>query len=98
LCNEALSCFRTSACTLAATTTPQVMAACYCGSVDSASCQTNNANGPCKVALERSMETTDKTVIQQRLGVVSFAGGRAFYRVDCDKESCATPACFNITP
>jgi len=74
------------------------MAACYCGSADSASCQTGNANGPCKLALERSMETTDKALIQQRLGVESFAGGRAFYRISCDMESCANSACFNITP
>ena len=95
LCNEALSCLRTSSCSILPTvmTTQDLVASCYCGGAF-ASCDSTNASGPCKVAFERSLETTNKQTMVNRLSDVNYGGYQAAVRVDCDQYVCPTSGCF----
>lgn len=56
--------------------------------VDGAACQAGNGNGVCKTQLERSLETTSFAQIAGRLGNVTFGGGIAMSRIDCDQTFC----------
>jgi hypothetical protein len=96
LCNEALSCLRTTGCSLIPDDSDAdvVIAQCYCGNVPYADCTSANAAGPCKLAFERSLETTDKTVMLDNLFETKFGGGRAYARASCDAFSCANKGCF----
>jgi hypothetical protein len=95
LCNEALSCLRTTGCSLVPNGSPSsaVVAACYCGSVGFPDCQPSNANGPCKAAFERGLETSDKTAMVTRLTNTTFGTSQAYVRIECDKVSCSSSGC-----
>jgi len=97
LCNEALDCLRTSGCSLDGATTDDVVIDCYCGSVAVASCTPSTANGPCRVAFERSLETSDLTTMMARITDQTYGGGRAFNRSDCDLL-CPDAGCFKVAP
>jgi len=97
LCNEALSCLRTTGCSLVPDgSEPEVViAACYCGSVDFASCSSANAAGPCKAAFERSFETTDKNAMANNLlDAAKYGGAQAYARASCDAYFCENKGCF----
>jgi len=97
LCNEALSCLRTTGCSLVpdGSEPDVVIAACYCGSVPYASCTSANAAGPCKLTFERSLETTDKTVMADNLlDATKFGGAQAYSRASCDAYACENKGCF----
>jgi len=89
LCNEALSCFRSTGCSLTPNTTSGVVAACYCGTAATDNCQTDTANGPCKVAMERAFESSGFAAILAGMTNANYGGARAYARVDCDGISCA---------
>jgi len=97
LCNEALSCLRTSGCANVpeGLTNTEAVAACYCGSVPFADCQSANANGPCHTQFERALETSVKAELVDRISKASFGGGRAYNRAACDSFFCtASDGCF----
>jgi hypothetical protein len=97
LCNEALSCLRTTGCSILPDpfTDQDVVASCYCGPGGFANC---TGNGPCHTAFERAYETSDKTVILSRLTDTIWAGARAYNRLDCDHYSCPDAGCFKKNP
>lgn len=90
LCNEALDCIRDTGC--AADAKP-LLKSCYCGTADVTNCNAGLGDGPCKAALERSLETTSATAISMRVGNVSYGGAIALKRVTCDQLFC-DPICF----
>lgn len=85
LCNETLDCVRDSGCASGG----KAPIACYCGTADGAACQAGNGNGVCKTQIERSLETTSFSQIAARIGDVTFGGGVAMARIDCDQTFCA---------
>jgi hypothetical protein len=95
-----LSCLRVTGCANVATGQggDAVVAACYCGTTPFASCQSANANGPCKAAFERSLETDDKQLMIETLADNTFGGAQAFFRAGCDHAHCSTASCFSQNP
>ncbi len=87
LCNETLDCVRKSGCAA----NGNGIIKCYCGTANTADCQTGGANGACKAQLERGLETTTFAQITQRLKSPQFGGGIAMARVDCDQQACQAP-------
>ncbi|MEI9953445.1 MAG: hypothetical protein WDO74_31815 [Pseudomonadota bacterium] len=85
LCKETLDCVRDSGC--AADGKPPLQY-CYCGTANVADCAAGHANGPCKAALERSLEGKTLAPIAQRIGDPTFGGGLAMKRIDCDQVFC----------
>jgi hypothetical protein len=71
-----------------------VVAACYCGSVAFADCQSANANGPCHTQFERALETSDKAKQVERLSQLIYGGAQASYRIACDAFLCLDAGCF----
>ena len=87
LCNEVLDCVRDSACAA----NGNGIIKCYCGTANTADCQSGLANGACKTELERGLETVAFAQITQRLKSPQFGGGVAMARVDCDQQACKAP-------
>ncbi len=87
LCNETLDCVRKSGCAA----NGNGIIKCYCGTANTADCQTGGANGACKTELERGLETVAFAQITQRLKSPQFGGGVAMARVDCDQQACKAP-------
>ncbi len=85
LCKETLDCVRDSGC--AADGKPPLQY-CFCGTANVADCAAGHANGPCKAALERSLEGKTLAPIAQRIGDPTFGGGLAMKRIDCDQVFC----------
>ncbi|MEI9941168.1 MAG: hypothetical protein WDO69_28455 [Pseudomonadota bacterium] len=85
LCKETLDCVRDSGC--AADGKPP-LASCYCGTGNAADCMSGKANGPCKAVLERSLEGNSFAQMAQRAGNLTFGGGLALKRLDCEQVFC----------
>ncbi len=61
---------------------------CYCGTANVADCTAGHANGPCKADLERSLEANTFAEVAQRIGNVTFGGGLAIKRINCEQVFC----------
>jgi hypothetical protein len=83
LCNEVLDCVRKSNCAQGGVS----LFNCYCGAADPTTCLTA-PKGACVTQLQAGLETTDFNTIQQRIGDVTFGGGKAMDRVNCDQQVC----------
>jgi hypothetical protein len=91
MCNEVLDCVRDSGCA----TGGNAPVKCYCGTANATDCQNGLANGACKAELERGLETVTFGQITQRLKNVSFGGGIAMARIDCEQTVCKTECGLN---
>ena len=85
LCKETLDCVRDSGC--AADGKPP-LASCYCGTGNAADCMSGHANGACKAVLERSLEGNTFAQMAQRAGNLTYGGGLALKRLDCEQVFC----------
>jgi hypothetical protein len=84
LCNEVLDCVRDSECAAGG----NLPIKCYCGTANPTQCSAGQGNGACKAVLERGLETTDFNTIASRIGNISFGGGKAMDRINCDQTFC----------
>jgi hypothetical protein len=87
LCNEVLDCVRDSGCAAGGVS----LFNCYCGAADPTACLTAPL-GACKTQLQRGLETTDFNTIVHRIGDVTFGGGKAMDRVNCEQQVCDNTA------
>jgi hypothetical protein len=81
LCLETLACVESTSPTCAV----DALGTCYCGSVGvSAACLVpGNANGTCKAATERGLETTDPQTIASNFTRSDLGAGAAYVLVQC---------------
>jgi len=91
LCNEVLDCVRDSGCAASG----NAIIKCYCGTASVSDCQNGLANGACKTEIERGLETTTFNLISQRLKSLSYGGGVALARIDCEQQVCITECGLN---
>jgi hypothetical protein len=67
---------------------------CYCGTASGASClNPGAANGPCKDAIERGLETTDPVAIATGFANTDLGGGVALELLSCTQQNGCWDAC-----
>ena len=93
LCNKALACLRQTGCSLAATTTTEIVAPCYCGSVPFDQCTAQTANGPCRAEFEQGLETSSPNAMTTLIQDTTLGTAIAYYRTTYDTDAC-TSVCF----